>query len=125
MDRLSELQARRVSLLDPKELSRNAVNLGSMMGPNIYSRGFKRVHIIAHSAGVWAANEIGAYLCRRGVQVNATFLDAFVPSRFVYNVNQVSHWFLDTPYTPDKLGQWIPMEQYFCKEPIPGFGIGE
>jgi hypothetical protein len=60
------------------------------------SPGLKRVHLISHSAGAWAARSTAKYLLAKipGIDLQVTLLDPFVPG---------DHPDLDTPLDADKL----------------------
>lgn len=101
------------SQLTPTLAVMNAVKRGEKEANNIVVKGYSEVHLIGHSAGVWLADSIGKRLVAKGIPVNVTFLDAFVPSKFWFELSgPITNWLHDV-YTPDKLGQGIPNAEHY------------
>ncbi|MDR3561447.1 MAG: hypothetical protein P4N59_08425, partial [Negativicutes bacterium] len=99
----------------------NSFVLGPKIGAQIIAQGYSQVHLIGHSAGAWLANSIAQYLNLNGIPATTTLLDAFVPSKCSPLLQPPG--FPQSNYTPDLLGQSIPMpEQYYYYKSLPGAG---
>jgi hypothetical protein len=105
----------------PQNAVRNADNIGRQLGQQIAASGqYKKVQLISHSAGTWLANGIAQELWgNTNISLSVTFLDSYVPSAVFIKGNGA-----DDYYTPDLLGQSVPMVEQYFHENVPGTGLG-
>jgi len=66
-------------VLKPATASRNAGDIGILFGTLYAKRHYKKIQLIAHSAGSWVIQEISRKVNTEDCFVQVTFLDAFIP----------------------------------------------
>jgi len=64
----------------PQGAVEDAIDAGKVWGAVFEKRKYKKVHLIAHSAGSWMIHEISKKINTEECEVRITFLDAFVPN---------------------------------------------
>lgn len=68
---------------DPVVAADNATQIGGSLGKRLKQSQYQEFHLIAHSAGAWMINAMADELKTAGKTVRVTFLDAFVPWKYV------------------------------------------